>query len=383
MTDEIRLYDAATIGSLEWPQTELGIQAKGFLLPLMQNGVECYVSNVKTRFCILKIDDIVLPLTVNEEEYQNSYVASNYYAVAGMEEWFSRQHSAFHTIQKPLVWSFGKFLQWVKINRIVMVNNWLFSTNLYPLLKPFQVEKIATFLRERFPDHAHIFRGVNTLKGEELYLSLKKEDFNLIKIRQVYIYDPKNKNLLSPKVHYHHRRDLKLVDLNGYSIIGKEDITKQDIPRLLDLYKQIYLEKYTPYSPSYTSSFLLNALDKEIFDFIGVKKDGKIDGIMGFRILNGMMSVPFFGYEMSIPQSVGLYRMMSVLAIKEAERRGVMLNDSSGASTPKKFRGLKPHSEYLAIYDQHLPWKRRLFWAGAGLIVNKLVFPIVKKFESK
>ncbi len=381
MESSIQLYDADTIEKCVWPDTEIGRQAKGLLLSLVKEGVEKFVSNVTTKYFVVVIDDVVLPLTVNECEYQNSYVVSNYYAVNGMEEWFNKVHPKLNLLQKPLSWSLKKFFHWVKINKVVMVNNWLFSTNLYPILKPNQISLLAHFLRDKFPQHVHIFRGVNTLKGSELLNTLKKESFNLIGIRQVYIYDPNQRHLLSPKVHYHHRRDLRLMEKHDYEVIRDKEIKKEDFPRLIDLYKQIYVNKYTSFSPSYTVEFLREAYENGVIQFVGLKKQGSIDGIMGVRVLNGMMTVPFFGYETSIPQSVGLYRILSVLAIKEAENRGVILNDSSGSSAPKMFRGLKPHEEYIAVFDKHLPFNQRIFWTGAGMIVNKLVFPFVKKKE--
>ncbi len=383
MSNEIQLYDSKTIDKLQWPNTELGQQAKGFLLPLMKEGVESFVTNIVTKLYVLVIDDVVLPLTVNEEEYDNSYIVSNYYAVAGLREWLTRFHPFLQKLHIPLVWIVGKFLQWMKINRVVMVNNWLFSTNLYPMLTAAHVTKIAAFLRKAFPDHVHIFRGINTLKGDVLMNALKTESFNLIGIRHVYIYDPEKKNLLSSKVLYHHRRDFRLLEQHGYEVIGKEDFTENDFPRLLELYQKVYLDRYTSYSPHYTVHFLQTAIHNNVIDLIGIKKNGIIDGIMGIRVLNGIMTVPFFGYETSIPQSVGIYRMMSVLVIKEAEKRQVILNDSSGASVPKKFRGLKPLPEYVAVYDKHLAFNRRLFWTGAGLIVNAIVFPLAKKREQR
>lgn len=374
--EPVTLYDAHSIETLPWPDTEDGRKTKTFLTPLIKEGVEKYVSNVKTKLCLLMVGQTLLPITINEEEYQNSYVVSNYYPIADMEERMSRTHRKW---QQPFVWTAGKFLQWIKINRAVMVNNWLFSTNLYPNLTSSQIRAVAHFLRREFPDYAHIFRGVNTLQGDGLADCLKQENFHLIGVRQIFAYDPELKHTLSSKVHYHHRRDWRLLETHGYSVISKEEITSADFPRLIDLYHEVYVDKYTAFSPLYTSSFLQGAVESGVIELIGIKKEGKIDGIMGIRELNGMMTVPFFGYDTHLPQSMGIYRMLSVLIIKEAEKRGLILNDSSGSSTPKRFRGLKPHPEYVAIYDRHLPFNRRFFWTSAGVILNAIMGPLLKR----
>lgn len=365
---KIELYDHRNIDSLAWPENEIGRQAKQLLLPLIRDGVESYVSNVKTQMILLKVGDVVLPATINEADYQNSYVVSNYYIVAALESWFAKASPFLQAFKKPSTWILARFLKRIKINCIVLVNNWLFATNLYPELTFEHVSAISSFLKEHYPKHVHFFRGINHLKGHGLYEALEKMHYHLIQSRKVYVYDPKNKQSLSSKVHYHHRRDLRLIETNGYTIIRKNDLLSNDLPRILELYRQVYLERHTFYSPDYTLGFLKALLNTEDIDFIGLKKEGKIDGIMAVRALNGVMTVPFFGYDTKIPQSVGLYRIMSVLAIKESEKRNVILNDSSGASAPKTFRGLKPYQEYVAVYDKHLPMKRRFFWGSVKII---------------
>lgn len=79
MTEEtISLYNASNIDSLSWPNNPEGEYAQKFLMPLIKNGVHHYIENVETNLHILKIGDLILPITINDAEYQNSYVCSPY-----------------------------------------------------------------------------------------------------------------------------------------------------------------------------------------------------------------------------------------------------------------------------------------------------------------
>jgi hypothetical protein len=78
-TSTIRLFDTETIDQLPWPATTDGAYARAYLTPLLTNGPTHYITNVTTRYMALLIDEqIVLPISLNEEEYTNSYVCSPY-----------------------------------------------------------------------------------------------------------------------------------------------------------------------------------------------------------------------------------------------------------------------------------------------------------------
>ncbi len=375
----MRLYDSSNIDTLVWPDTEQGKKARDYLLPLVRNGIQSYISNAKTSFYVLAFDDLVLPVTVNAQEYDNSYVVSNYYAIPLLEEKMANRPSWLNRLKKPFIRLGGRLLKSMRINKVVIVNNWLVSTCVQSELTASQLNKITTFLQESFSDHLIMFRNVNGLKESGLCRNLAEKKYHLFGTRMIYVYDPKLKETLSPKVHYHHRRDKRLIEKNGYEVFTEVDLSPEDIPRLLELYTNVYIGKYTDYSPKYTEKFLINALEQRSWHFMGVRREGKIDGVYGYFVHNGIMTVPFFGHETNLPPQMGLYRMLTILIIQEAERLDVLLNDSSGAEAPKKYRGMKPHPEYTAIYARHLPLVRQFLWKGMAAIYNRTVFPAIKR----
>ena len=74
----LKLYDANSVHQLQWPTTEMAHRLKGYWLAMMRDGTDTYIRNVHTQLYLLQIEDQVLPITVNDAEYENAYVCSFY-----------------------------------------------------------------------------------------------------------------------------------------------------------------------------------------------------------------------------------------------------------------------------------------------------------------
>lgn len=261
----------------------------------------------------------------------------------------------------------------LKINKVVNINNWLFTTNIYSALSDEQLDRMTTFLEKQFPDHLIMFRNLDLCTSSAKIEGLKKRGYRLIRSRHVMVYDPSQKSTFSPKVRYHHRRDRKLIEKEGYLIFREQELTKKDFPHLLALHRKVY-HHYTKYSPDYTETFLEKGIQEQWLHVIGLKKQGEIHGVIGYFLREGVMTIPFFGYDSHQGQSNHLYRMLTALILEEAEKQKVLLNDGSGGEAHKSYRGLKAYPEYIAIYDQHLGSFRRMFWRIAQLIIRQVNF---------
>lgn len=372
----MRYFDSTNIDELDFAKLTQGEFAKEYFVPLIKEGSEKYITNVSTKVALLVIDDQFIPLTINEKEYQNSYVASNYYAACLLEEWLNQKKIGW--LGKPLVTLLKMTLKFFAVNRVIFVNNWLLTSSPSIKIAPEKAASIGEFLAKKFPKHLIMWRNIDTFNYQNAIDVLKK-NHHLIKTRMVFFYDPSRKNEFSSKVQYHHRRDLKLIEQNGYELFGQNQMENQDIERLLNLYQKVYMDKHTEFSPRYTRAFLEKILEKKLFSFVGVRKEGMIDGIMGYLVHQGTVTSSFFGYETKIDPSKGLYRMMTVLLLKESEKTQAVLNDGSGGAQTKKYRGLKPYLEYLAIYDRHLPLAKRALWGSMAAVMNRIVFPLTNK----
>lgn len=73
--------------------------------------------------------------------------------------------------------------------------------------------------------------------------------------------------------------------------------------------------------------------------------------------------------------------MLSVLLTIEANKKGIILHQSSGAASFKRFRGFIDNIEYSAVYYQDLPILRKLIWLILEFLVNRIAVPLMKKYK--
>ncbi len=374
----IGLYDAYHLHQCPWPQTVDGQYAKRFLTPLIQQGVHHYIENIRTDLRVLIVDELALPVTINEEEYENSYVCSPYsYYVSYAREslGFLKQAWVYHALNS-LLWGLGKVLRCCRINKVVSVNNWFYSTTLYPKLRSEQLVEIVQFLHQRFPDHAIVFRSIDPHTSSLCYQTLQQMGLEYIANRQIFFLDPKETSFFDSRLF---KSDVKLLGTSGYEILDENHLSEKDFPRLIELYKSVYIDKYSALNPQFNEEFLHLMLTQRLMHFKVLKKEGHINGVIGYMQRNGMMYCPLFGYDQMLPKEPSLYRMLSTLLMLEAQKHQLFFHQSSGASMFKKIRKANSCFEYTAVYYQHLNRKRRIPWQILKEIYNKLgVFYMTK-----
>lgn len=346
--DRVALFDKDSIDQINWPQTPETLQAKAIPLAMLKEGVERYISNVQTRLFLLKIDDVILPITVNEKEYENSYLTSNYFAIRKMQERAPKTMQFF-------IKGAGLLLKGIEVNRAVIVNNWLLSGTIYPQITEEQLQLLTQFLQRRFPNHLLMFRGLNFRENTHLIERLQKLSYHKFYARKVFYYDPGAPK--SKKTRYHQRRDLRLMEKAGYQVVQTDDWE-----RLIELYNFVYKDKHTKYCPRYSAHFLQKAVSSGFLTVKAIEHQGKIEGVFGFFLRDQTMIVPFLGYDIYSERKMDLYRILTMLIIMEAEKRELLLNDGSGGERAKSFRGMQPVEEYSLIYAKHLKWTRSTFW---------------------
>lgn len=358
---QIALYDASNIEAFEWQKTPEGLNAKQLLYPMICNRASLFVKNVETKMALLYLDGHLIPLTINEKEYESSYLTSNYYLIAAQLEMLSK-----NSIKKRMLATSGNLLKGMKINRSVLVNNWLMSTNPWPTLNLAQLEQMTHFLIERFPTHTINLRSLL----EEQMLPFKKLGYGVYPAREFYGYDPKWSKTLSSRVRYHKRRDRKLLEKMDYQILRGKQLLGYE-KQLAELNRKIYIDKHTKYGPDYTEAFFSAAIESLCVDFLALEREGEIDGFFAVFKKEDKMCIPLFGYKRQ-----EIYRVLIMLVIEESERLNLFLNDGNGGEYTKSQRGMQKVVEYSAIYARHLKPIRRSFWALADYFMTS---PVMKR----
>lgn len=377
--EAIALYQAENLAECLWPQTRDGQYAQTFLIPLIKQGVAHYIENVQTELCVLKVDEIVLPITINQAEYNNSYVCSPYsffisYARQSLDvlsqAWLC--HLMDHVLK-----GLGKVLQQFHFNKVVIVNNWLYSTNLYPQLEPHQVRRIVEFLQHSFPDHAIVFRSIDPYTNPVCYHTLQQMECDYIATRQIFLIDPHATSLLESRIF---KSDIKLLKNSGYELIGNQQLTERDIPRLLQLYRDLYIHKYSNLNPQFNENFLQLVLKHRLLNFKALKKEGRIDGIVGYVERDKKMYCPFFGYDRQAAKDPSLYRLLSTVLMLEACEHHLFFHQSSGASMFKTIRKAKGCIEYTAVFYKHLKMQRHFPWLMLKNLYNSVGMIYMKRY---
>jgi hypothetical protein len=381
----IQLYDKRTISQFAWPDHEEGQYAKGYLLPLLQEQTDRWIANTKTILAVLSVDDRVIPLTINEQEYENSYVCSPYthYVSYARQELSLLNNRPVEMLLSAMLAPISLILKASRFNKTVHVNNWLLSTNLYPSLTESQVEEVLAFLQAAYPQHTLVFRSLNKTTNDSLLEALKQRGCMTVPSRQVYMLDPQARGGASSKARWLIKRDFELIQKHGYEIVKPNDLSEADMPRLVELYNLLYLDKYSLYNPQFSERFFALAWRERLLQLYALRniKSGRIDAVLGSFSRNGVMTTPVFGYDTALPKELGLYRMLSAVLVSLAREQGCLLHESSGAAQFKRNRGATSDIEYSAVFHRHLPLYRKVGWTLLYKVLQRVGVPLMRKYK--
>jgi hypothetical protein len=342
---------------------------------------DCFVKNVRTKWAKLSLGNADLPVSINEAEYNNAFVCSPYSGcilysrseIRLLHNWTLRLalHSLVNAMSLPL--------RMAKIDRVVSINNWLLTTNLYPQLDLTLISPATKLLIERFPKHAITFRSLNPRTNGLLIDRLLAEGYLLAPSRQVYFFDGRTGDYLHRS---NSRRDQQLLKSTSYRLENHDQLTSHDAARIEALYRMLYIDKYSPHNPQVTVEMFKEMHRRRLLTMWGLRdSDGRLDGIVGTFEREGVMTVPLVGYNTALSQRLGLYRLLMAIVLREAASQRWLLNLSSGAASFKRLRGGKPHLEYTAVYCQHLSRPRRMAWHALASLLRRVGGPILEKFE--
>ena len=155
------------------------------------------IRNAATRMKLLDTGQTLLPVSINSgsEPPDNSYVVSPLTTYSGyaLDEVRRMNRPWLGWPLTRLIGPLGRRLEAAQIDRLVQVNNWLLSTNLYPVdWHGSEIQELRDFMTGEFPDHAISFRSLNRFSNAELIDRLSALGFIAIPSRQVYLFDARD-----------------------------------------------------------------------------------------------------------------------------------------------------------------------------------------------
>jgi len=339
---------------------------------ILRHGSKICAPNLRTRAGIISHGDSWWPLTVNDRREGNSYPCSLHtqYVTYPLAELSLVPDPVQRKVARLGLLALDGVLRVAQADRVAQWSSWLFSTNLHePGMGP-SVEAVTRALVSAFPNHAVLVKNVHGFEEPSLPGAFEAAGYDLVTSRQIYFFDGRTRDYLQKSTV---KRDLKcLSQLTDYQVVEHDQIQPQDLPRIADLYRQLYLEKHSWLNPQYSETFVARAWREGWLEFRGLRHaSGRMDGVFACFTSGQTTSTPFIGYDTTLPSEMGLYRhLVSMLLQRLAERRW-LLNYSSGAGDFKRRRGGQPVIEFNAIYHRHLPPARRAAFSLLATLANR------------
>lgn len=375
----INIYDKTNINELKLDNNSISQGLYEYFRQLIENGVNFYIKNINVETKILEVDNVLLPLIIADKNYDDSYYTSFYSNYIGYVLKNLTATSFFTNCFKSFLELCGHILKKVEANKIIYVNHWLLSTNLHSKLTKEQIELITDFLKKEYPEHAIIFKSITQRFSPELFDNLKTNTYRMIASRQVFIMDREARRAISKKQRAKIKKDKKLMENTKYYF--SESINENDFERIADIYRQLYITKYSIYNPYYTGEFFKLLKDNPLFNLQILRTEESIDGMILTFSIGKQTTAPAIGYQINKMPETALYRMLIAKLATDSKEYNLDFNMSAGVGDFKKQRGAIAETEYSAIYFGHLPLCRKFVYIIVQKIVNNIVIPIFKRYK--
>lgn len=362
----VQLFNSDNIDQLNWQEYEQGLKIEIYWKEAVKKGLHQYIDGAVQSAAILAIENKLLPLVINK----GKQTKNQSYVVSLLSQYFdySREEilkgSKYSKAEKLIAqWFFpiarlgAKFMGFEKV---VFVNNFLFSGNLYPDLNLSLLGKALAILKLNYPNYAIVFRSVDEKGNPELFNSLEQNECRPLSARLLYYLDFDETNIKKKRpLQQDIKRWGKQEEFTAQII---EELDPQTLYKIKDLYRQLYLEKHSAFNPSYTEKMLYALYHSKLLEFHGILFQNELSAIQLVWKRQGKVTTPFIGYNQELPREQSPYRHMNVLLTQLAQQNACLLNMSSGAESFKKQRGGKPVFEYNLVHYQHLSTLRQLIW---------------------
>jgi hypothetical protein len=338
-----------------------------------------FAPNLDTRAGVVVEGGRVWPITLGEGAGGNSYPCSlrTQYVRYPLAEIGRVSGGVVRAAACAGIAGVDVLLGVAQAEKVVQWSSLLLSTNLHPGTLRESVRGVTEKLVERFPRDAVLVKNVHAREDAELPQAFSEAGYELITSRQIYFFDGRTSDYRARSAVKRDEKEFK--ELRGYEVVGHGQFTQEDVPRMADLYRQLYVEKHSRLNPRYTEFFVERAWRQGWLEFCGLRhRSGRLDGVYGCFSNGTSTSTPFIGYDMHLPQELGLYRGLVTLLLRQVSERGLLLNYSSGAGDFKRRRGGEPVIEFNAVYTRHLDPARRAGFAGLREVANRMGRPFLE-----
>lgn len=320
----------------------------------------------------------------NERVEKNSYVVSpiSLYKDYAVYETNVFKNKIIKYILVKIIKCVAKLLEISKMDNVLMVNNWLLSTNIYNSEVGLEnVEKITKVLIKDYKDKPILWRSLNNFSNKETITNLIKAKYVLIPSRQVYIFDSRSGKNSQHNKKQTTRTDINYIEKTEYKVEINPTIKDEDFKRIKELYDNLYIKKYCDNNPQFSEKWFKFMYENNLLELIVIKDKDLIIGVGGIYKNKDIMTLPVVGYDFNYPKESRLYRLIIAKALDYSNENKLIFNISSGASDFKSIRGAIPNIEYSLVYVNHLNVIKKVCWKVLSVVLNKVAVPIMKRYK--
>lgn len=350
--------------------TSLEAGAQAWLGGVQGRSGSLWLANTRCQVDVLSLPcGAEVPVTLSHGADDESYVGSLPAAYVGYAA--SEAHKALPSwLAGSAPWLLSPVAAVLKLaglQRAVVLDNWLLSTNLHPDWDAAHWRHLTEQACANYPDRPLAIRSVCDGANPAITAQLRGLGYQLVPARTVYLATPGQRDT---ERLYNVKQDQKLLDEGSVSVVSPEHLCKDDLAALRSHFRALFLDKYSHLNPDYTDAFFAMCLQQQFLQLYGVRYAGMLVGGIGLLQRHGWVTLPILGYDQNQPQSLGLYRRLMALTHRIARQRGQKLHMSSGAGGFKRTRGGSATLEYTAIYARHLPRPRQAALAAFATTLN-------------
>ncbi len=353
-----------------------------FVSCFKKNPARALISNLHTEIEHLEIGGLSFPISVNSGNFcGNCYVCDPItgYVDYALDETRNFSESPFvRGAVRALILASAPLVRATGLNNIVIVNNWLFSTNPIPHLTPQLARELKDRLIARYPDKIIAIRSLNSIADPHSIAALCAEGYRTLPSRQIYVFSHGG---LTEAPSSNMKYDQKLLKTNAYERVSNDQFHERDYDRCAELYSMLYLDKYTHLNPQYTALFMREMHQNNLIKLNGMRdQSGDLIVVTGLFVNGNTLTQPIVGYDTSLPIREGLYRIAMAIGQDYAIKNQLFFNMSAGAAHFKRLRNALPVVEVMAIYDHHLPRRQQYALRTVEILLKRVGVPLLQRF---
>ena len=340
-------------------------------------GPSAMIANVSTALSELEVAGRRMPVTRDDGALGGSYVCSPHsaYVLYAREELGMVDIGWIAHPTRLVLAGLDALLRRARINRVVHLGNWMLSTNLHNGWRGEGLAAARERLTAEHPDHLIGIRSVDDWSSPGLRQALEADGWIMMPSRQIWVADDLARDW---RTRHNYDNDRRLVARSPLRITDLPCVEGEDARRIAELYRMLYVGRYSPLNPILTPAFVEAAARTRMITYrVARDAEGVIMAVGGMWVRGGIMTPPVVGYDTSRPRNEGLYRIACWMFMERALEQGWRLHASAGAAHFKRQRGARGVIEWNAYYARHLTRGRRLAVGALSALLKRVAVPLM------